>query len=38
VPNRRVDLAKSRELYPGIRPFEHWLRSHTPAFERALAG
>lgn len=37
VPNRRVDLAKSRELYPEIRPFERWLRSHTPAFERALA-
>ncbi len=37
VPNRRVDLAKSRELYPQIRSFEHWLRSHTPAFERAMA-
>lgn len=37
VPNRRVDLAKSRELYPQIRTFEHWLRGHTPAFERALA-
>jgi uncharacterized protein YbjT (DUF2867 family) len=37
VPNRRVDLAKSRELHPEIRPFEHWLRAHTPAFERALA-
>jgi uncharacterized protein YbjT (DUF2867 family) len=37
VPNRRVDLAKSRELYPQIRPFERWLRSHAPAFERALA-
>jgi uncharacterized protein YbjT (DUF2867 family) len=36
VPNRRVDLAKSRELYPEIRPFERWLRGHTPAFERAL--
>jgi uncharacterized protein YbjT (DUF2867 family) len=38
VPNRRLDLAKSRELYPEIRPFERWLRSHAPAFERALAG
>jgi uncharacterized protein YbjT (DUF2867 family) len=38
VPNRRVDLAKSRELYPEIRPFERWLRGHTPAFERALTG
>jgi uncharacterized protein YbjT (DUF2867 family) len=37
VPNRRVDLAKSRELYPEIRPFERWLRTHAPAFERALA-
>jgi uncharacterized protein YbjT (DUF2867 family) len=38
VPNRRLDLAKSRELYPEIRPFERWLRGHAPAFERALAG
>jgi uncharacterized protein YbjT (DUF2867 family) len=37
VPNRRLDLAKSRELHPGIRTFERWLRAHTPAFERALA-
>ena len=37
VPNRRVDLAKSRELYPQIHTFERWLRGHTPAFERALA-
>jgi uncharacterized protein YbjT (DUF2867 family) len=37
VPNRRVDLAKSRELYPEIRPFERWLRGLVPAFERALA-
>jgi uncharacterized protein YbjT (DUF2867 family) len=37
VANRRVDLAKSRELYPEIRPFERWLRGHVPAFERALA-
>jgi uncharacterized protein YbjT (DUF2867 family) len=37
IPNRRVDLAKSRELYPEIRPFERWLRGHVPAFERALA-
>ena len=37
VPNRRLDLAKARELYPEIRPFERWLRSHAPAFERALA-
>jgi uncharacterized protein YbjT (DUF2867 family) len=37
VPNRRVDLAKSRELYPQIRTFERWLRGHVPAFERAVA-
>lgn len=37
VPNRRVDLSKSRELYPEIRPFERWLRGHVPAFELALA-
>jgi len=37
IANRRVDLAKSRELYPEIRPFERWLRGHMPAFERALA-
>jgi uncharacterized protein YbjT (DUF2867 family) len=37
IPNRRLDMAKSRELYPEIRPFERWLRSHVPAFERALA-
>jgi uncharacterized protein YbjT (DUF2867 family) len=37
VPNRRLDQAKSRELYPEIRPFERWLRGHVPAFERALA-
>lgn len=37
IPNRRVDLAKSRELYPEIRPFERWLRNQLPAFERALA-
>ena len=37
VPNRRIDLAKSRELYPEIRTFERWLRTHTPAFERAMA-
>jgi uncharacterized protein YbjT (DUF2867 family) len=37
VPNRRLDLAKSRELYPEIRPFERWLRNHASEFERALA-
>jgi uncharacterized protein YbjT (DUF2867 family) len=37
VPNRRVDLAKSRELYPQMHTFERWLRAHTPAFERAMA-
>jgi uncharacterized protein YbjT (DUF2867 family) len=37
VPNRRVDLAKSRELYPQMRTFERWLRAHMPAFERAMA-
>lgn len=37
VPNRRVDLAKSRELFPEIRTFERWLKTNAPAFERALA-
>jgi uncharacterized protein YbjT (DUF2867 family) len=37
VPNRRVDQAKSRELYPAIRTFEQWLRDHVSAFEHALA-
>jgi uncharacterized protein YbjT (DUF2867 family) len=37
IPNRRGDLAKSRELYPEIRTFERWLRTHVPAFEHALA-
>jgi uncharacterized protein YbjT (DUF2867 family) len=37
VPNRRMDLAKSRELYPRIRAFERWLRDHTSDFQRALA-
>jgi uncharacterized protein YbjT (DUF2867 family) len=37
VPNRRLDLAKSRELYPPIRTFERWLRDHIAAFEQALA-
>jgi len=37
IPNRRVDLAKSRELYPEIRTFERWLRDHVSAFKRALA-
>ncbi|HKU13421.1 MAG TPA: NmrA/HSCARG family protein [Steroidobacteraceae bacterium] len=37
VLNRRLDLVKSRELYPRIRPFERWLRDHTSEFQRALA-
>lgn len=37
VPHRRIDLAKSRELYPEIVTFERWLRTHAPAFERAMA-
>lgn len=37
VPHRRVDLAKSRELHPEIVTFERWLRTHAPAFERAMA-
>jgi uncharacterized protein YbjT (DUF2867 family) len=36
VPNRRADLAKSRELYPEIRPFERWLRSHAASMEKVL--
>lgn len=36
VPNRRVDLLKSRELYPEIRSFERWLRGNAATFKRAL--
>jgi len=36
IPNRRTDLAKSRELFPEIRNFERWLRANTAAMERAL--
>lgn len=37
VPNRRMDVAKSRELFPEILSFEHWLKRHAGAFEGALA-
>ncbi|MBB6094578.1 uncharacterized protein YbjT (DUF2867 family) [Povalibacter uvarum] len=36
VPNRRADLAKSRELFPEIRSFDRWLRSNTTAMQHAL--
>jgi uncharacterized protein YbjT (DUF2867 family) len=36
IPNRRADLAKSRELFPEIRSFDRWLRSNTAAMERVL--
>lgn len=36
IPNRRTDLAKSRELYPEIRTFERWLRANVPAMEQAM--
>jgi uncharacterized protein YbjT (DUF2867 family) len=36
IPNRRADLAKSRELYAEIRPFERWLRSNAATMEKAL--
>lgn len=36
VPNRRLDLMKSRELFPEIRTFERWLKTNTTAFERVL--
>jgi uncharacterized protein YbjT (DUF2867 family) len=37
VPNRRMDVAKSRELFPGISNFEGWLTQHSTAFAGALA-
>lgn len=36
IPNRRADLAKSRELFPEIRSFDRWLRANTAAMERVL--
>lgn len=36
VPNRRGDLAKSRELFPEIRSFDRWLRSNTATMQRVL--
>lgn len=36
IPNRRTDLAKSRELFPEIRSFDRWLKSNAVAMERAL--
>ena len=36
VPNRKADLAKSRELFPEIRSFDRWLRSNTAAMEQVL--
>jgi uncharacterized protein YbjT (DUF2867 family) len=36
IPNRRTDLAKSRELFPEIRSFDRWLRTNTTAMQRAL--
>ena len=36
VPNRRTDLARSRELFPEIRTFERWLRTNTTAMEQVL--
>jgi uncharacterized protein YbjT (DUF2867 family) len=36
VPNRRLDLAKSRELFPEIRPFERWLRTNAATMEKVL--
>lgn len=36
IPNRKTDLAKSRELFPEIRSFDRWLRSNTAAMERVL--
>lgn len=38
IPNRRTDLAKSRELFPEIRSFDRWLRANTAAIERVLDG
>lgn len=38
VPNRKADLAKSRELYPGLRSFDRWLRGNMAALEHALDG
>lgn len=36
IPNRKADLAKSRELFPEIRSFERWLKSNTAAMERMM--
>lgn len=36
IPNRKADLAKSRELFPEIRSFDRWVRSNTAALERVL--
>lgn len=38
IPNRKTDLAKSRELFPEIRSFDRWLRGNAAAMERVLDG
>lgn len=38
IPNRKTDLAKSRELFPAIRSFDRWLRGNAAAMERVLDG
>lgn len=36
IPNRRADLAKSRELYPEIRGFERWMKTNAGALIQAM--
>lgn len=37
IPNRRADLKQSRELYPGMKRFEPWLRANKDKFAKILA-
>lgn len=37
VPDRQADLARTREIYPGVQDFESWLTRHRERFELALA-
>ncbi|HEU4563681.1 MAG TPA: NmrA/HSCARG family protein [Gemmatimonadaceae bacterium] len=38
VPSRQADLARSRELYPEIQDFRHWMARHRAGLEAVLAG
>jgi uncharacterized protein YbjT (DUF2867 family) len=37
MPDRQVDLAQSRELFPEIRTFESWLAANAAKFQPLLA-